>query len=189
MSHSCTLLEVAQQKTGRLVYVSRSVPCNQAGVLSISAQENEMSTEANRQLAMRGYEMFQNGDFAGILEQSTDDIEWVSSEIAQIPFSGTYTGKVGLEEFFSTLGQSVERLLFEPEEFVAERDKVVVTGRARWRVRGNGAVYDDSWVHIFTMRDGKIARFRIYGNSAATVAAITAPGSIDPEDVAASMAH
>jgi len=152
-----------------------------------------MSTEANRQLAIRGYDMFRNGDIPGILGQCTDDIEWVSSEVAQIPFSGTYVGKKEVTDFFASLSDSLESLRFEPQEFIAERNKVVVTGLSQWRVRKTGVVYDDAWVHVFTMRDDKIARFRIYGNSAATVAAFTAPESsdseADPEAVAASMAH
>jgi ketosteroid isomerase-like protein len=152
-----------------------------------------MSIEANRQLAMRGYELFRDGDIPGILDQSTDDVEWVSSEIAQIPFSGTYVGKKEVTDFFTTLSGSSESLRFEPQEFIAERDRVVVIGVSQWRVRKTGVVYDDAWVHVFTMRDGKIARFRIYGNSAAAVAAFTASGSAapeaDPEAVAASMAH
>ena len=137
---------------------------------------------------MRGYEMFQTGDIPGMLGQLTDDIEWVSAEIAQIPFTGTYTGAV-VGEFLSKLGESLEAVRFEPEEFIAERDKVVVTGRARWRARNNGVIFDDEWAHIVTFRDGKIARIRIFGNSAATLIAVTTPGSIDPEDAAASMSH
>lgn len=151
-----------------------------------------MSTEANRQLAARGYDMFRRGDIPGILDQATDDVEWVSSEVAQIPFSGTYVGKKEVTDFFVTLSESLESLRFEPQEFIAERDKVVVLGVSQWRVRKTGVVYDDAWVHVFTMRDGKIARFRIFGNSAAAVAAFTALDSAsqaDPEAVAASMAH
>jgi uncharacterized protein len=153
------------------------------------AKETKVSIEDNRQLVMRGYEMFQTGDIPGMLGQFTDDIEWVSAEIAQIPFTGTYNGKAGVGEFLSKLGESLEAVRFEPEEFIAERDKVVVTGRARWRARNNGVVFDDEWAHIVTLRDGKIARIRIFGNSAATLLAVTTPGSIDPEDMAASMSH
>jgi uncharacterized protein len=152
-----------------------------------------MNTEANRQLAIRGYDLFRNGDIPSILDQSTDDIEWVSSEIAQIPFSGTYVGKKEVTDFFATLSDSLESLRFEPQEFIAERDKVVVTGVSQWRVRKTGVVYDDAWVHVFTMRDNKIARFRMYGNSAAAVAAFAASegaaSEADQEAVAASMAH
>lgn len=152
-----------------------------------------MSVEENRQLAIRGYEMFKNGDIPGILDQSTDDIQWISNDIKQIPFAGTFQGKQGVAEFFTKLSEASEVLLFEPQEFIAERDKVVVLGTGKWKVRKTGVTYDDTWVHVFTMRDGKIARFRIYGNSAAILAAFTTAGEskpdADPEAIAASMAH
>ena len=53
----------------------------------------------------------------------------------------------------------VEFLQFEPREFLAQGDLVVVLGDATTRVLQTGRTVTDQWVHIFTTRDGKIVKF------------------------------
>jgi ketosteroid isomerase-like protein len=49
---------------------------------------------------------------------------------------------------------------FEPQEFFGDGDRVVVLGRHEWTVKSSGTPFDSDWVHIFTIRDGRIAAFR-----------------------------
>ena len=130
-----------------------------------------MDSQENKQVAIRGYEMFKSGNIQGILDTCADDIEWTSTESEYVPFSGTFHGKNGVGEFFTKLGQSWELQQFEPQNFIAEGDKVAVTGMSRGKAKPTGVEFEDRWVHIFTIRDGKIARFEQYGDSAAAVAA------------------
>jgi hypothetical protein len=69
------------------------------------------------------------------------------------------------------MDQAQEALQFEPQEFIAEGDKVVVTGQAKWAVKSNAQTYESPWVHIFTIRDGKVARFHQFNDTAAAVEA------------------
>lgn len=140
-----------------------------------------MSAEANRQLARHGYQMFIEGDIAGILNMCTDDIAWISSKSEHVPFSGEFHGKAGVADFFKTMAEAVEFREFQPQYFIAEGDKVAVSGIAKLKVRANGALYDDAWVHIFTMKNAKVARFEQYSNSAAAAAAFTAPQMANEE--------
>ena len=139
-----------------------------------------MDSQENKQLAMRGYDMFRNGDIQGILDMCADDVEWSSNESEFVPFSGTFRGKNGVAEFFTKLGQSVEAQHFEPQTFIAEGDKVSVAGTSRWRVRATGATYENRWVHIFTLKDGKTTRFEQYDNSAAVIAAFVQRPTMQP---------
>jgi len=134
-----------------------------------------MSIEANRQLARRGYDMFLKGDIEGVIGLCADDIAWVSPKTEAISFSGNFDGKAEVGRFFQLLSEVIEFEHFEPQCFIADGDKVAVSGISRARVLENGARFDDAWVHIFTMKNGKITRFEQYNNSAASVAAISAP--------------
>lgn len=130
-----------------------------------------METKDTKQLIMSAYQLYKQKDIKGILGMCKDDVEWVGPEVDSIPFAGSYSGRAAVGEFFTKLDQSMEPLKFEPQTFIAEGDKVVVTGVSRWHVKSTGADYDSPWVHIFTVRDGKIARFEQHTNTAAAEAA------------------
>ncbi|MFC4929150.1 nuclear transport factor 2 family protein [Massilia sp. GCM10023247] len=126
-----------------------------------------MDAQENKRLVMEGYQMFQNGDIPHLLERYHDDALWMEPEVESLPFSGRHQGKAEIARYFQDLDQYAQALRFEPKEFIAEGDKVVVCGEATWRSRNTGRSYDTPWVHVFTMRDGKIARFENYHDTAA----------------------
>lgn len=130
-----------------------------------------MNIEQNKQLVMRGYQFFQDGNIEGLLQLFSDDIEWQGYQSEFVPFSRDYHGRQDVAQFFAELGQAQEANLFEPQEVIAEGDKVVVMGEAEWTIRATGTHYGYPWVHVFTVRDGKIARFQQYYDTAATEAA------------------
>lgn len=132
-----------------------------------------MTAEKNRQLAMNGYQMFLNGDIQGILDMCSDDIEWTSVDLPGIPFAGAFHGKTGVMDFFQKLGEAVEFLDYQPQNFIADGERVAVSGVSTVRVKVSGATYDDTWVHIFTMKNGRTVRFEQFHNTAAAVAAFT----------------
>lgn len=142
-----------------------------------------MSTEANRQLARRGYDMFMRGDIEGVIGLCADDIAWVSPKTEEIPYSGDFHGKEEVGRFFKLLGESLECEHFEPQCFIADADKVAVSGVSQAKALRSGARFEDAWVHIFTMKNGQIVRFDQYGNIAAHAAALSAP-LLDNEDMA-----
>lgn len=143
-----------------------------------------MDSNQNKLLIMRGYEQFQQGDIKGVLSQCCDDVEVTSSDNEHIPFSGHYRGLHEAADYFATLGDTVDTLHFAPKDFVAEGDKVVVTGEAHWHVKSTGANFHTPWVHIFTLRDGKISRFDQFSNTAAAESAFRMPPLSDAEKAA-----
>lgn len=125
-----------------------------------------MNAQENKQLIIEGYRLFQAGDIRGLLERYHDDAEWVGPESEVLPYSGNFHGKQGIAQFFSRLDTAVQALRFEPQQFLAEGDRVVVTGESSWLVRSTGRSYDSPWVHVFTIRDNKVARFQAYYDTA-----------------------
>ena len=126
-----------------------------------------MSEQDNVAVVRRAYEDFKGGDIKGILDSLTDDVDWRLPEIEGASFSGARKGRESVGGFFSQLAESQETVSFEPREFVAQGDKVVALGTYRWRVKKNGREYGGDWAHIFTVRDGKIAGFHEYMDTAA----------------------
>lgn len=130
-----------------------------------------MDTTQNKQLVMQVYEKYKNKDVKGILALCDDRVEWIGSESDYIPFAGNYHGKDQVAQFFMKLDQSQDVIDLEPRDFIAEGDKVTVTGTSSWHVKSTGLTYDSPWAHVFTLRDGKIARFQHYEHTAAVEAA------------------
>ena len=126
-----------------------------------------MDAQENKRLVMEGYQMFRNGDISQLLERYHDDALWIEPDAEHVPFAGKHNGKAAIARFFQQLNEQAEALRFEPKECIAEGDKVVVTGEATWLARSTGRSYDSPWVHVFTLRDGKVARFESYHDTAA----------------------
>lgn len=126
-----------------------------------------MDTEQNKQAVREAYRMFQNGDVRSVVECCHEDTEWTSPDSDLIPMSGTFHGKQGVAEYFARMGGAMQPVRFEPREFIAEGDRVVVIGHATWQAKSTGRSFDTPWVHLFTMRDGKIARFESFADTAA----------------------
>ena len=130
-----------------------------------------MDSLQNKQMILRAYQLFRVGDIEGLLQLFADDIEWIGSPAEFVPFSGDYHGKQEVAQFFIDLDKAQETERFEPLEAIAENDKVVVTGHGKWIVRATGQSYESPWVHVFTVRDGKVVRFQQYNDTAAGRAA------------------
>ena len=130
-----------------------------------------MDTKQTKQVVMQAYQSYKDHNIKGVLALTDDNVEWIGPESDYIPFAGSHHGKDQVAQFFSKLEQAQDVIKFEPQTFIAEGDKVAVTGVASWRVKATGQTYDSPWVHIFTIRDGKIARFEQHSHTAAAEAA------------------
>ncbi len=72
------------------------------------------------------------------------------------------------------LGDNLEFERFEPREFVAQGDTVVVLGYERSLVKPTGRAFENEWAHVYTLGDGKIAKGRFFEDTAAQVVAFGA---------------
>ena len=86
---------------------------------------------------------------------------------ARVPVGGTYHGVEEAGRFFSSLGDAQEPRHFEPEEFIAQGEKVVALGHYAWHVEATAREWESDFAHVFSVRDGKIARFQEYTDTAA----------------------
>ena len=98
-----------------------------------------------------------------------NNIEWKVPEIENAAFAGSRQGLEAVGEFFSQLHEGEDITEFVPTDFIAQGDKVVVLGRSTATVRSTGKTYSTDWVHVFSLKDGKVAAFNeFFDNAAAT---------------------
>jgi len=125
-----------------------------------------MGTSENLQLVKEGYAAFGRGDLPGPLALMAADVVWDIPGDGS-PLAGSYRGPEGVAEFIQKLGAQTEVLDFQPREFMADGDRVLVVGWERVKVRATGRSADIDWVMTFTVRNGKVAAFRQYTDTKA----------------------
>jgi len=131
-----------------------------------------VSADENIRLAQSAYEAFGRGETAALAEVMADDIEWLSpGDPDDDPNGGTFKGKDAVLGWFGGLASTIDYTTFEPREFIAQNDKVVSLVYAEQMVRGTGRAFVNHEAHVWTFRDGKVAGFQIYYDTAAAAAA------------------
>ena len=132
-----------------------------------------MDAQANTQIVKDAYSAFGRGDISRVLNLIAPDVEWVVPG-KDTPLAGTYLGRDAVAQFFDKLSRELDMQAFEPREYVAQNDRVIVLGRTRAKAKATGRTFDTEWAMVFGIRDGKIARFQQYQDTAAMAAAFAA---------------
>ncbi|HEY8225920.1 MAG TPA: nuclear transport factor 2 family protein [Pyrinomonadaceae bacterium] len=133
-----------------------------------------MSEQDNVQFVRNAYDAFKRGDIDAVLNTLADDIEWISPGPPDImPTAGTRRGRQAVKEFFAVLSQQEDVEVFEPQEFIAQGDKVVAILKYRGRVKATGKPAEATLVHVFDFANGKVKRFREFFDTASVLPAYT----------------
>ena len=119
------------------------------------------------------YAAFSRGDLDTILRNVTDDVEWVEFGPASIPFTGVHHGRESVKRCLTLVKVTQSDLRIRITEFVSAGDTVVAAIRYSGRVTATGRAFDTSAVQVFTFRDGKVASFRDYFDTAQLATAYT----------------
>ena len=139
------------------------------------AQSNEqLGVKTNAEVVQETYEAVGRGDIPALLDLLTDDVEWTFQGPSVIPFAGTRRGREGVAEFFSLVGGNLEFEQFEPREFVAQGDTVVVLGFERSLTKPTGRTFEQEWAHVYKLREGKVTEFLALEDTAAHAIAFDA---------------
>ena len=121
-----------------------------------------MDNQANIDLVKQCYDAYLKGDMPRLLSFMAPDIDWQLQQVEGVPFSGKRRGVEQVTEFVGMVAQAQEPRSFEPRDFVAQGDMVVVMGHYDWVVKATGAEFGSDFVHCFTIRDGKVTAFKEY---------------------------
>jgi uncharacterized protein len=128
-------------------------------------------SEQNKAIVQQAYESFKSGDIQALLGLLSDDVQWQLAEMENVPFAGKRSGREEVAQFFATLAEDQDVLQFDPREFIAEGEKVVALGSYRWRVKSTDREYGGDWAHVFTIRNGRVAAFHEFMDTAAAATA------------------
>lgn len=130
------------------------------------------------------YAAFGRGDLAHIDGLLAADVLWTFHGPQHlIPYAGVYKGKEGVRQFFNTVGATIEVREVGQRQFVESGDTVAVVGWERSAARETGGEFVASWLHLFTVKNGRIAEFEEFTDSAAIA------GALEPADAARGRAY
>jgi ketosteroid isomerase-like protein len=111
------------------------------------------------------YEAFGRGDLPAVLGAMADDIEWHEAE--GMPYGGVYHGGEAVaQNVFGPITQDIPYFAVKPEEFIASGDAVAVVVRYTGAGKDTGKQLDLPVVHVWDVRNGKIAQFRQFIDTA-----------------------
>jgi ketosteroid isomerase-like protein len=129
-----------------------------------------MSAESNTQAVQAVFAAFSRGDMHGALAMMNDDVDWWNIGPAEMGYTTPRRGRASVEQFFREVDELFDHEKFEPGEFVAQGDNVVVAGTEFVRAKKTGKSLTNHWCMIFTFKDGKIVRWRCYEDTGSVMA-------------------
>lgn len=113
------------------------------------------------------YAEYGRGNRAAILDALAEDVVWTSVAGPELPWGGTFHGRAGVADYFARIDATVQVSGYAVEQVVAQGEWVVALGRCHIRVLATGAEHDFAKADITRMRDGRIAEFREFYDTAA----------------------
>jgi ketosteroid isomerase-like protein len=119
-----------------------------------------MSEQDNVKVVEGLFADFRRGNVAGVLGRLTEDVEWRLGGPTEIVYAGTHRGRDQVAAFFKRLGETADFEEFEPRDYIAQGDRVVVLGHERQRLKATGEVVEVDWAMVFTLKGGKVAAYR-----------------------------
>ncbi|HEV7398090.1 MAG TPA: nuclear transport factor 2 family protein [Pyrinomonadaceae bacterium] len=132
-----------------------------------------MSEQDNLNVVLDAYLACLNHNFDALRKCLAEDVKWFAIGPPDlIPTAGTRYGHDQVEQYFEALDRIEDIQRFEPEEFITEGNKVVAMGTLKRRVDAKGNMLQSPWIHVFTLRNGRISDFRSFYDTAAAVTAL-----------------
>ncbi len=124
-------------------------------------------SQADVSLIQSLYAAFGRGDIATIIAALAPDVDWrLNGSRSDHPLLGSWQGQKGVQAFFDELAQVQDFSEFSPREFFAAGDRVFVLGRYAATMRKTGRKAACDWLHMFTVRGGKVVAFLEFTDTA-----------------------
>jgi uncharacterized protein len=110
-------------------------------------------------IARRGIEAYNRGDFQALVELIDEDVEAVVPD--GIANAGTYHGVQGFQRMTRHWGEAWEEFRVEVEDLIEEGDAVIAPVTQHARGRESGIETQMSAVHLMRFRRGRMYRWRL----------------------------
>ena len=138
----------------------------------MGVEDKAISVEDNVRLIQKAYADFSRGDMASLLDAFAEDIQWITPGNTEV--AGERRGREEVAAFFRTLADQWDFLAFEPREYIASGDRLVVLGRYDVRSRQTGRTAASHWAMVWTIQHGKATHFQEYTDTSTLEAAAAA---------------
>ena len=102
----------------------------------------------------RGYEAWNRGDIATVIELVHPDFAW--SDPPEVVGARGGSGRRDFELYLQSFGEAWDEFCCEPEEFRAAGDALVVVVREAGRGKLSGAPVEHRLVHVWRFRGTKV---------------------------------
>lgn len=122
----------------------------------------------NVEVVRAAYRAFMKGDLQGLGEYFAEPIEWETPD--SLPLGGVVRGRDSVLANFAQIPQLWSEFSVEPDEYIDAGDRVLVRGVQR--AVGPGGPSESRFLHLNTLRDGKIVRGEYIADSAKAVQAL-----------------
>lgn len=132
-----------------------------------------MSEQENVRVIQEFFDAFRRGDMAAVLGFCAEDfvLHHPMPEGAW-PGAGNLQGKRRFAEFIEGMVGVLDFEVLELREFIAQGDKVVVHLFEHVRFKATGRAFDNDYIHMFTVHDGRIRALRTFEDTAPILAAM-----------------
>ena len=119
---------------------------------------------ADADVARRFYAAVEGGDLPGGLALIADDCAW--TEMAGFPYAGTYRGPEGVRDnVFMRIGADWDGFAMTVDDVLDAGDAVIGIGTYSGTSKATGKPMKARVVHVFRVRDGKIAAFEQFADT------------------------
>lgn len=118
-------------------------------------------------IVKQAYDAFGRGDVPAILKLVADEVDWELVGPTSLPYAGRRKNHKEVAEFFAAVASSDDIHAFEPREFIEATEHVTVLGWEDTTARDTNKKFETEWVHVFTVKNRKITRWRGFINTAA----------------------
>lgn len=114
-------------------------------------------------LLRRFYESFNQGDLDSVLELCTEDVEvYKDPEVVEMVAAFTPRGLERVAQYLRGWLESWSEYHARPQKFLQVGDEVAALTQLRARGKNSQFEIEEEMADVFTVRGGRIARFRLY---------------------------
>lgn len=115
------------------------------------------------------YAAFGRGDVPAILEACDEGVTWgIDSVATEVPPYGVRDGRAGVGRFAAAWAENVDFTRFEADDFVAVGDHVFNRLSYELAVKSTGKALKNDSIQHWTLKNGRVVRWRGYEDTART---------------------
>jgi len=132
-----------------------------------------MSKATNKQIIQQVLADIAEGKGDTFLSALAEDVvfEMPKYPVDVLKIESCYQGKERTLELLGLIDELFDTLVFEPRVFIAENDKVAVLLYEKARAKITGKEFEQEFVQIWTLRNGKIVHCKLSEDTYAIVEA------------------